>query len=66
MLRLKRGQVEARHDFDDEDVEGQFVDVADFQGVLQDWRLRIVAGASTSTSPMPEAYRRNPMPELPV
>jgi hypothetical protein len=66
LLRLKAGRVEARYDFDEEDVDGQFLEVADFQQVLAEWRRRIEESASASTSPLPETYRRNPHPDRPV
>jgi hypothetical protein len=66
LLRLKRGRVEARLDFEEEDVPGQFLDVPEFQTVLDEWRRRIVQSAPDSTSALPETYRRNPHPDLPV
>ena len=65
LLRIKQGHVEARYDFDEEDVAGQFLDVGDLRRVLDDWRARIEESASASTSPLPETYRRNPMPDQP-
>jgi hypothetical protein len=66
LLRLRAGRVEARYNFDDEDVQGQFLDVDALRQVLDEWRLRIVKSASTSTSPLPETYRRNPAQDMPV
>jgi hypothetical protein len=66
LLRLNAGRVEARYDFDDEDVPGQFLDVADFQRVLDEWRTRIETVASASGAPLPETYRRNPMADQPT
>jgi hypothetical protein len=66
LLRLKEGRVEARWDFDEEDAPGQFLDTQDFQRVLVDWRQRITESASTSTSPLPDTYRRNATPEHPL
>lgn len=63
LLRLNEGRVEARYDYDEDDVPGEFVDADDVRGVLRDWRTRIESSASTSTSPLPETYRRNPMPD---
>jgi hypothetical protein len=66
LLRLKEGRVEARYDFDEDDVPGQFLNVEEVRQVLDAWRARIEANASASTSPLPETYRRNPTPERPV
>lgn len=66
LLRLNGGRVEARYDFDDEDVEGQFIDADDLQRILRDWRQRIHESAAGSTGPLPETYRRNPTPEVPI
>jgi hypothetical protein len=66
LLRLSDGRVEARYDYDEEDVRGEFLDVDDVRRVLDDWRARIEENASASTSPLPETYRRNPSPDLPV
>ena len=66
LLRLNNSRVEARYDFDEEDVEGQLVDVHDLERILQVWRQRIQQSAAASTAPLPEMYRRNPMPELPA
>ncbi|WP_157692928.1 hypothetical protein [Pedococcus dokdonensis] len=66
LLRLNHGRVEARYDFDEEDVPGQFLDVDDLRRVLDDWRARIDESAAASTSPLPETYRRNPTPERPI
>jgi hypothetical protein len=66
VLRLSGGRVEARFDFDDEEVPGEFLDIRGVQRVLDDWRQRIQEAASASTSPPPETYRQNPMPEQPV
>lgn len=66
LLRLKDGRVEARYDSDEQDVPGQFLDAGELRGVLDDWRVRIEESASASTSPLPETYRRNPMPDRPA
>lgn len=66
LLRLNGGRVEARYDFDDEDVEGQFLEVTEFQEVLSQWRRQIEESASASTSPLPETNRRNPHPHRPI
>lgn len=66
LLRLIGGRVEARYDFDEEDVEGQFLEVLAFQEILEGWRRRIAERAATSSAPLPETYRRNPSPEVPV
>lgn len=63
LLRLNVGQVEARYDFDDEEVPGQLLDVDEFRRILDEWRVRIEAIASASRSPLPETYRRNPAPD---
>lgn len=66
LLRLNAGHVEARYDFDEDDVPGEFLDADDVRGILGEWRTRIENSASTSTSPLPETYRRNPTPDWPV
>ena len=66
LLRLRGGRVEARYDFDEDDVLGQFLDVNELQRILAEWRRRIHDSASASTSPLPETYRRNPDPTFPV
>jgi hypothetical protein len=66
LLRLNEGKVEARYDFDEEEVPGQFADVDEVQRIFDDWRQRIQASASARTSPLPATYRRNPMPGHPV
>ena len=66
LLRLKGGQVEARLDFEDEEVPGEFLEVQEVQRILDEWRQRIQEAASASTSPLPETYRRNPMPDQAV
>ena len=63
LLRLR---VEARYDFDEDDVLGQFLDVNELQRILAEWRRRILDSASASTSPLPETYRRNPDPTFAV
>ena len=60
LLRVTQGRVEARFDFDEDDVPGEFLDVDDVRRVLSDWRTRIQSSASTSTSRLPDTYRRNP------
>ena len=63
LLRLRNGAVEARYDYDDEEVEGQFLDVLDFQVILDEWRNRITSEAARhARKRLPETYRRNPMP----
>jgi hypothetical protein len=62
LLRLNSGRVEARYDFEEEEVAGQFLDVDAFQRIMAEWRRRIAERASASKSPLPETYRRNPMP----
>lgn len=64
LLRVREGRVEARYDYDEEDVRGEFLDVDDVRRVLDDWRARIQENASASTAPLPETYRRNPSPGL--
>jgi hypothetical protein len=66
LLRLHEGRVEARFDFEDEEVPGEFIEVDDLRGILGEWRTRIKDIASASTSPLPQTYRRNPMPDWPV
>jgi hypothetical protein len=66
LFRLNSGRVEARYDFDEDDVDGQSLDVTEFQRILAEWRRRIEESASASTSPLPETYRRNPHPDNPV
>lgn len=65
LLRLNRGRVEARYDFDDEDVPGEFLDVSDVTRILDEWRDRIQQAATKSTARLPQTYRRNPMPRHP-
>lgn len=60
LLRVKGGMVEARYDYDDDAVAGEFMAVDDFSAVLSEWRRRIEASASGATSAFPETYRRNP------
>ncbi len=60
LLRLKDGRVEARYDFDEDDVAGQFIDVDALRQLLSDWRALILLSASRSTAPLPDTYRRNP------
>jgi hypothetical protein len=66
LLRLRGGQVEARYDYDDEDVPGQFLAVDEVQQILNDWRKRIEEKAAVSRSRLPETYRRNPATDHPV
>ena len=66
LLRLKGDQVEARYDFDEDDIEGQFLDIQEFRRILSEWRDRIQDSASRSVAPLPEIYRRNPMQGHPV
>lgn len=66
LLRLNAGRVEARLDFEEEDVPGQFLDVSDLRLILDEWRRRIEQSASESNSPLPETYRRNPHPDQPI
>lgn len=66
LLRLKGGRVEARYDFDDDEEHGQFLDVEDFQRILDRWREKIQQSAAASSSALPDTYRRNPSPDQPV
>ena len=66
LLRLHEGQVEARFDFDEEDVAGQFLEIDEVRQLLDEWRRRIEENAAASTSPLPETYRRNPTTDEPV
>jgi hypothetical protein len=61
LFRLRDGRVEARHDYDEEDVPGQFIEVEELRSLLDEWRRRILISAASSTSRLPEAYRRNPI-----
>jgi hypothetical protein len=53
-------EVEARWDFDEDEVPGERIAVDDFRALLTAWRDAVVASAGTSTAPFPETYRRNP------
>ena len=61
LLRVRNGMVEARFDYDEEDVAGEYMSVKDFRTVLREWRGRIETSAAQALSPLPKTYRRNPM-----
>lgn len=60
-LRVAGDRVEARYDYDDEDVEGEFIEAQALRGILHAWRQRIVESAARSTAPLPRSGRRNRM-----
>ena len=60
LLRVSEGRVEARYDYDEEDVEGEFLETDTLRVLLERWRERIHESATRSTAPLPETYRRNP------
>jgi hypothetical protein len=62
LLRVRDGMVEARFDYDEENVAGEFMDIVDFRTLLLEWRRRIELSAGKATGPLPETYRRNPLP----
>ena len=64
LFRVRAGRVEARFDYDDDDVAGEFMAVADLRTVLREWRLRIQLSAARATQSLPETYRRNPTSDL--
>lgn len=63
LLRVKDGRVEARYDFDEEDVAGKFIDADALRQLLSDWRGEILLSAARCTAPLPDTYRRNPAAE---
>ena len=60
LLRIKNGEVEARYDYDEEDVPGETISVARFIALLDEWHSRVEDSAKLATNPLPETYRRNP------
>jgi hypothetical protein len=58
-LRVRSERVTACLDFA-EDEPGEAMPLADFLAILGVWRVRVLDGASASTSALPETYRRNP------
>jgi len=60
LLRVTGGQIEARYDFDEEAVAGQFIEAGAFRCLLSDWRDLVLHSAARSTSSLPDTYRRNP------
>jgi hypothetical protein len=63
-LRVRDGMVEARFDFDDEDVPGERMPIEDFREILREWRVLVEVSASQASVPLPETYRRNPTPDF--
>jgi hypothetical protein len=63
-LRVRDAMVEARFDRDDDDAAGELMGIDEFRTVLREWRRRILLSASLATSPLPDTYRRNPMPDV--
>jgi hypothetical protein len=66
LLRVREGMVEARYDYAEDDEDGALLSVDDFADLLHQWRDRIVQASATATSPLPETYRRNPSPSIPI
>ncbi|MCP2265011.1 hypothetical protein ACFQHV_11500 [Promicromonospora thailandica] len=66
LMRLKAGRVEARNEYDGDDIEGQFLEVETLRDLLARWRREIVRSAAGATSALSETYRRNPMPDYKV
>lgn len=60
LLRVRGDGIEARYDYDDDDVAGETIPLADFLSLLEEWRSRIEASARAARLPLPETYRRNP------
>jgi hypothetical protein len=65
LLRLREGRVEARYDFDGDDIEGEVIEVDQFREILIEWRQHISKSAASATTPLPETYRRNPSLNFP-
>lgn len=53
--------MKARFDFDEPDPAADEMALADFFGLLAQWRQKIEESAAGATGPLPETYRRNPM-----
>ncbi len=60
LLRVEGQDVVAALDFDEDVTER--IPLADFLGLLSQWRSHIAADSATATEPLPETYRRNPAP----
>ncbi len=60
LLRVRSGNVIASYDFSGENEPGEAVPLDEFLALLAQWRQRVIA--SSSTAPLPETYRRNPLP----
>lgn len=60
LLRVRRDEVEARYDYDDDGVAGETLPLADFLSLLDQWRSRVEASARNARLPLAETYRRNP------
>jgi hypothetical protein len=60
LLRVRGDEVEARYDYDDDDVAGETIPLADFLSLLEEWRSRVETSARNARMPLAETYRRNP------
>lgn len=66
LFRVRAGQIEARYDYEEEDVEGEFIAIDDFRRILQGWRQRIVKRSAEAVTALPDTYRRNPALDAPL
>jgi hypothetical protein len=64
-LRVVGDIVVAKLDFQDDDEPGEALLVSEFLDLLSEWRRRVQERAASVTEPLPETYRRNPVPVVP-